>query len=222
MDFTALRLSLMLAGITTLLLIPIALPLAWWLARTPRRLGGVVNALVALPLVLPPTVLGFYLLIAMGPQGPLGHVSIWLTGGHLAFTFTGLIIGSMVYSLPFAVQPLRDAFAAQDRGLWDAAASLGAGPFDRFCTVALPLAWPGLLSASVLTFAHTIGEFGIVLMIGGNIPDRTQVASISIWNQVESLRYSQAHQMSAILLGLCFLLLLLVFLVGQRRPKGRA
>jgi molybdate transport system permease protein len=209
-DLQALLVTLKLAGLTTLLLILFGTPLAWWLARTNGRLRAPVEALVALPLVLPPTVLGFYLLLAMGPGGPLAGLS-------LAFSFGGLLLGSMIYSLPFVVQPLRDAFAAIGEQPLEAAACLGAGPLDRFRSVVLPLARPGYLTAAVLGFAHTLGEFGVVLMIGGNIPGETRVLSIAVYEHVESLDYARAHVLAAGLLLVSFLLLLLVYASGYGR-----
>jgi len=209
-DLQALLVTLKLAGLTTLLLILLGTPLAWWLARTGSRLRAPVEALVALPLVLPPTVLGFYLLLAMGPGGPLAGLS-------LAFTFGGLLLGSMVYSLPFVVQPLRNSFAAIGEQPLEAAACLGAGPFDRFRSVVLPLARPGYVTAAVLGFAHTLGEFGVVLMIGGNIPGETQVLSIAVYEHVEALDYARAHVLAAGLLLVSFLLLLLVYASGFGR-----
>ena len=209
-DLQALLVTLKLAGLTTLLLILFGTPLAWWLARTESRLRAPVEALVALPLVLPPTVLGFYLLLAMGPGGPLASLS-------LAFTFGGLLLGSMIYSLPFVVQPLRDSFAAIGEQPLEAAACLGAGPLDRFRSVVLPLARPGYVTAAVLGFAHTLGEFGVVLMIGGNIPGETQVLSIAVYEHVEALDYARAHVLAAGLLLVSFLLLLLVYASGFGR-----
>ncbi len=209
-DLQALLVTLKLAGLTTLLLILFGTPLAWWLARTKGRLRAPVEALVALPLVLPPTVLGFYLLLAMGPGGPLAGLS-------LAFSFGGLLLGSMIYSLPFVVQPLRDSFAAIGEQPLEAAACLGAGPFDRFRSVVLPLARPGYVTAAVLGFAHTLGEFGVVLMIGGNIPGETRVLSIAVYEHVEALDYARAHVLAAGLLLVSFLLLLLVYASGFGR-----
>jgi molybdate transport system permease protein len=209
-DLQALLVTLKLAGLTTLLLILLGTPLAWWLARTNGRLRAPVEALVALPLVLPPTVLGFYLLLAMGPGGPLAGLS-------LAFSFGGLLLGSMIYSLPFVVQPLRDAFAAIGEQPLEAAACLGAGPLDRFRSVVLPLARPGYVTAAVLGFAHTLGEFGVVLMIGGNIPGETRVLSIAVYEHVEALDYARAHVLAAGLLLVSFLLLLLVYASGYGR-----
>ena len=220
-DISALKVTLLLAGTTTVILLLAGIPLAWWLARTRCRLRLLLEAVIALPLVLPPTVLGFYLLLMLGPDGPLGGFSTMLGFGPLAFTFTGLVIGSCIYSLPFAVQPMRDAFAAMGDRPLEAAATLRAGPLDRFLTVTLPLAAPGILTAAVLTFAHTLGEFGVVLMIGGNIPGRTQVLSIAIYDHVEALEYANAHILSAGLLAFSFLLLLLTYGLGRRMRMVR-
>jgi molybdate transport system permease protein len=220
-DVAAIWLTLKLAGLTTLLLLVIGTPIAWWLARTSSRLRGPVGAVVALPLVLPPTVIGFYLLLLMGPNGYVGHITQALGMGLLPFSFAGLVIGSLVYSLPFVVQPLTNAFAAIGQLPLEAAATLRAGPWDRFATVALPLARPGYLTAAVLGFAHTVGEFGVVLMIGGNIPGQTRVVSVQIYDHVESLEYARAHWLAAGMVVLSFLVLLLLY---RRRgdPWGRA
>lgn len=210
-DLNALLLTFKLAVVSTLLLLVLCAPLAWWLANTRWRFKFVVEALVSLPLILPPTVLGFYLLLLLGVNGPLGQLSTMLTGEGLAFSFSGLVIGSMIYSFPFVVQPLQNAFSAIGKRPLEVAATLGAGPIDRLFTVILPLARPGLLTAAVLGFAHTLGEFGVVLMIGGNIPGETQVVSIAIYDHVESLQYQQAHALSALLLGLSFCMLVLVY-----------
>lgn len=211
-DITALWLTLRLAAISTLILLLLSTPLAWWLARTRFVLKPVIDALVTLPLVLPPTVLGFYLLLMLGPDGLPG-----LFGSEpLAFSFTGLVIGSVIYSLPFVVQPLQDAFASVGKRPMEVAATLGAGPVDRFFSVALPLARPGYLTAAALGFAHTLGEFGVVLMIGGNIPGETQVLSIAIYDHVESLAYVQAHALAAVLLALSFMLLIAVYAANKR------
>ncbi len=215
-DLTALAITLKLAGLTTVILLLLGTPLAWWLARSRWRFKFLVEALVALPLVLPPTVVGFYLLIALGPHGPIGSLMEALGGQPLAFTFTGLVIGSVFYSLPFVVQPLQDAFAAVGRRPLEVAATLRASPLDRFLTVAVPLARPGFLTAAVLGFAHTLGEFGVVLMIGGNIPGSTQVVSIAIYDHVESLEYTQAHWLSAGLLLFSFLMLMMVYAFNRR------
>ncbi|TQV86778.1 molybdate ABC transporter permease subunit [Exilibacterium tricleocarpae] len=215
-DLAALWLTLKLAGISTLILILAGTPLAWWLARSRWRYKAAIEAIIALPLVLPPTVLGFYLLIALGPQGPVGATLQQFGLPALSFTFTGLVIGSIIYSMPFVVQPLQYAFAAQGRRPLEVAATLGAAPLDRFLSVALPLARNGYLTAAVLGFAHTLGEFGVVLMIGGNIPGRTQVVSIAVYDHVEALEYAQAHWLSAVLLLLSFLLLLTVYSLNRR------
>ncbi len=207
-DYDALIVTLKLASLTTLILLLISTPLAWWLARSRWRFKFLIESLIALPLVLPPTVLGFYLLIMLGGNGPIGGALTALGLQPLAFSFGGLVIGSVVYSMPFVVQPLQNAFASiGDRPL-EVAATLRASPIDRFITVAIPLARPGFLTAAVLGFAHTVGEFGVVLMIGGNIPGETQVLSIAIYDHVESLEYTQAHWLSAGLLLFSFLLLL--------------
>jgi len=215
-DLMALWVTLQLAGITTVILLIIGTPLAWWLARSQFRFKIVIEAVIALPLVLPPTVLGFYLLITLGPQGPVGGLMQSLGGQSLAFTFTGLVIGSVFYSLPFVVQPLHAAFIAIGHRPLEVAATLRASPLDRFFTIAVPLARPGYLTAAVLGFAHTVGEFGVVLMIGGNIPGETQVLSIAIYDHVEALEYGQAHWLAGGLLILSFLLLLLVYGVNRR------
>ncbi len=215
-DLTALWITLRLAGLTLVILLLLGTPLAWWLSRTQRRFKAVVEAVVALPLVLPPTVLGFYLLVALGPNGPVGGLMMTLGGEPLAFTFAGLVIGSVFYSLPFVVQPLQGAFAAIGRRPMEVAATLGASPLDRFFTVAVPLARPGFLTAAVLGFAHTVGEFGVVLMIGGNIPGETQVLSIAIYDHVEALEYGHAHWLAGGLLLLSFLLLLAVYVLNRR------
>ncbi|MGA0934081.1 MAG: molybdate ABC transporter permease subunit [Pseudohongiellaceae bacterium] len=211
-DITAFFLTLKLALIATLILLLIGTPIAWWLAHTRWRYRFVVEAMIALPLVLPPTVLGFYLLLLLGASGPLAM----LGGGTLAFTFTGLVIGSVIYSMPFVIQPLQDAFQAAGNRPLEVAATLGASPLDRFLTVALPLARPGFITAAVLGFAHTIGEFGVVLMIGGNIPGRTQVLSIAIYDHVESLDYASAHLLSGALVILSFVLLVTVYASNRR------
>lgn len=214
-DREALWLTLQLAAVSTGVLLLLCTPLAWWLSRRGGRLRALVEALVALPLVLPPTVIGFYLLIALAPASPLGQAAEALGLGPLVFSFGGLVIGSVIYSLPFVVQPLRDAFAGLDRGLLESAAALGAGPWQRFARVALPVAAPGYLTAAVLAFAHTLGEFGVVLMIGGNLPGETRVLSIAVYDRVESLDYAAAHALSATVLVLSFALLLLVYGLGR-------
>jgi len=211
-DLAALWITLKLAAVTTVLLLLLGTPLAWWLSQSRWRGKVLIEALVALPLVLPPTVLGFYLLLAIGPQGPIGR---WFDRG-LAFSFTGLVLGSAVYSLPFVVQPLQSAFATLGRRPLEVAATLGASPWDAFRTVAVPLSRPGFLTATILGFAHTLGEFGVVLMIGGNIPGATQVVSIAIYEHVETLEYAQAHQLSILLLLLSFATLLIVYLFNRR------
>ena len=215
-DITALAITLKLAFVSTLILIILGTPLAWWLARTRWKFKFVPEAIVALPLVLPPTVLGFYLLLVLGPNGPVGGLMEASGGRPLAFTFTGLVIGSIIYSMPFVVQPLQDAFNAIGRRPMEVAATLRASPIDRFFTVAVPLARPGFFTAAVLGFAHTIGEFGVVLMIGGNIPGETRVASIAIYDHVEGLEYAHAHWLSATLLILSFLMLIAVYGLNRR------
>jgi molybdate transport system permease protein len=221
-DLTALAVTLKLATLTTLILLLIGTPLAWWLARTRWRFRFVIEAVIALPLVLPPTVLGFYLLIALGPDGPVGGLMQAFGGTPLAFTFTGLVIGSVFYSMPFVIQPLQNAFTAIGREPMEVAATLRAAPLDRFFSVAVPLARPGFLTAAVLGFAHTLGEFGVVLMIGGNIPGQTQVVSIAIYDHVESLEYTQAHWLSGGLLLLSFLLLVAIYAFNRRFMVARA
>jgi len=215
-DLIALGVTLKLAGLTTLILLLVGTPLAWWLSRTRWRFRFLIEALVALPLVLPPTVLGFYLLIALGPHGPIGGLMESIGAQPLAFTFTGLVIGSVFYSMPFVIQPLQGAFTAIGRRPLEVAATLRASPLDRFFTVAVPLARPGFLTAAVLGFAHTVGEFGVVLMIGGNIPGQTQVLSIAIYDHVETLEYAHAHWLSCGLLLLSFLLLMVVYGLNRR------
>ncbi|WP_421867320.1 molybdate ABC transporter permease subunit [Motiliproteus sp.] len=215
-DLSALSITLQLAGLTTLILLLLGTPLAWWLARSRWRYKFLLEAVIALPLVLPPTVLGFYLLIALGPNGPIGGLAEALGGRSLAFSFTGLVIGSVFYSMPFVVQPLQNAFTAIGPRPLEVAATLRAGPLDRFFTVAVPLARSGFLTATVLGFAHTVGEFGVVLMIGGNIPGETQVLSIAIYDHVEALEYGQAHWLSGGLLAMSFALLILVYALNRR------
>ena len=211
-DWQALWLTVRLAGTVTLILLTVGTPIAWWLARSKAWWKGPVGAVVALPLVLPPSVLGFYLLLAMGPDGPLGHLTQAIGLEPLPFTFTGLVIASVFYSLPFMVQPLQSAFeAVGDRPL-EVAATLRASPLDAFFTVAVPLALPGFLTASVLTFAHTVGEFGVVLMIGGNLPGISRVASVQIFDHVQALEYAQAHRLSAVMLVFSFVVLLGLYL----------
>ena len=217
-DWGPLWLTMQLAGVTVVILLLVGTPLAWWLAFTKSRVRTLVEAVVALPLVLPPTVLGFYLLIALGPRGLIGGLWMQLTGVPLAFTFTGLVIASALYSLPFVVQPLHGAFEAVGKKPLEAAWTLHASTFDAFLSVASPMAIRGYLSAIVLGFAHTLGEFGVVLMVGGNIPGVTKVLSIAIYDHVEVLEYSQAHFLSAFLLILSLLILLIVYTVNRRLP----
>jgi molybdate transport system permease protein len=215
-DLTALWITLKLAMVSTLLLLLLCAPLAWWLAHTRSRIKVLVEALVAMPLVLPPTVMGFYLLVLLGPRGAVGGFLESIGIGHLAFSFSGLVIGSMLFSLPFVVQPLQNAFATAGGRVLEVAATLRASPLDRFFTVVLPLSRRGFLTASVLSFAHTLGEFGMILMIGGNIPGRTQVASIAIYDHVEAMDYAAAHSLSLILVVSSFMLLMLVFALNRR------
>ncbi len=220
-SFLALAITLKLAFVTTFCLLIIGTPLAWWLSQTRHRFKIIIEAMVALPLVLPPTVLGFYLLIFLGAQGPLGQLMLSLGLQPLAFTFTGLVIGSFFYSLPFVVQPLQETFSSIGTRPLEVAATLRAGPFDRFFNVVIPLARPGFLTAMVLGFAHTVGEFGVVLMIGGNIPGKTQVLSIAIYDHVESMEYGQAHILSIGLLIFSFFLLFLVYGLKRRQQGGQ-
>ena len=215
-DLQALWLTLKLALITTGVLVVLGTPLAWWLARSRRAARTVVEAVVALPLVLPPTVLGFYLLIALGPRGPIGGTLEALGGEPLVFSFPGLVVGSVIYSLPFMVQPLQVAFSSVGTLPLEAAATLRASPLDRFLTVAVPLARRGFLMGTTLSFAHTIGEFGVVLMIGGSIPGRTQVLSVAIYNHVETLEYAQAHVLAGGLLIFSLLLLVAIYSISRR------
>ena len=212
-DIGALWLTFKVASITILILLLLGTPLAWWLTNTRSRWKPFLNALIAMPLVLPPTVLGFYLLILMGPQGPLGQLSNSLGMGTLPFTFSGLVFASCIYSLPFVVQPLQNSFEGIGHRPLEVAATLRASPLDTFFSVVMPLAKPGFLTASILGFAHTVGEFGVVLMIGGNIPDKTRVVSVQLYNHVEALEYTQAHTLAAILLGFSFVVLLVMYTV---------
>jgi len=221
MDLSPIWISLKLASVTVIVLLILGTPLAWWLAFTRSRSRAVIEALVALPLVLPPTVLGFYLLILLGPAGPIGRFWVEITGTTLTFSFSGLVIASVIYSFPFAVQPLQTAFEGIGRSPLEAAATLGASPLDTFVRVASPLALRGYVSAIVLGFAHTLGEFGVVLMVGGNIPGVTKVVSIAIYEQVETLTYSQAHYLSAGLLTFSFVVLLSVYVFNRRIPITR-
>ncbi|RRU72788.1 molybdate ABC transporter permease subunit [Stutzerimonas xanthomarina] len=217
-DLAAIWLTFKLASVTTLILLLVGTPIAWWLARTTSRMKGPIGAVVALPLVLPPTVLGFYLLVAMGPNGFIGQFTQSLGLGTLPFTFAGLVVGSVFYSLPFVVQPLQNAFEAIGERPLEAAATLRAGPWDTFFSVVLPLARPGFITASILGFAHTIGEFGVVLMIGGNIPGQTRVVSVQIYDHVEAMEYAQAHWLAGGMLLFSFLVLLVLY--GSRLKQG--
>jgi molybdate transport system permease protein len=220
-DVVAIWLTVRLAGTVTLILLLAGTPIAWWLARTRARWKGPIGAVVALPLVLPPSVLGFYLLLAMGPDGPVGKLTQILGLGLLPFTFWGLVVASAFYSLPFMVQPLQTAFeAVGDRPL-EVAATLRASPLDAFLTVAVPLALPGFLTASILTFTHTVGEFGVVLMIGGNLPGVTRVASLQIYDHVQALKYAEAHRLAAVMLIFSFLVLLALY-ASRPNPKKAA
>lgn len=218
-DVAAIVLTARLAFTATIVLLVVSTPLAWWLARTRSWWRGPIGAIVALPLVLPPTVLGFYLLVALGPNGPVGELTTWLGLGTLPFTFWGLVVASVIYSLPFVVQPLQNAMEAIGERPLEAAATLRASPVDRFFTVVLPLARPGFISASVLGFAHTVGEFGVVLMIGGNIPGATQVISVRIYDHVEAMDYAQAHWLSAAMVGFSFVVLLCLYATQGRRSR---
>ncbi|WP_313474654.1 molybdate ABC transporter permease subunit [Stutzerimonas kunmingensis] len=217
-DLAAIWLTFKLASVTTLILLLLGTPIAWWLARTTSRMKGPIGAVVALPLVLPPTVLGFYLLVAMGPNGFIGQITQSLGLGTLPFTFAGLLVGSVFYSLPFVVQPLQNAFEAIGERPLEAAATLRAGPWDTFFSVVLPLARPGFITASILGFAHTVGEFGVVLMIGGNIPGQTRVVSVQIYDHVEAMEYAQAHWLAGGMLLFSFLVLLVLY--GSRLKQG--
>ncbi len=217
-DLAAVWLTVKLATVVTIILLLVGTPMAWWLARTRSWLKGPVGAVVALPIVLPPTVIGFYLLIVMGPGGPVGRLTEWLGIGLLPFTFWGLVVASVFYSLPFVVQPIQNAFTAIGERPLEAAATLRASPLDAFFTVAVPLAKPGFLTATILGFAHTVGEFGVVLMIGGNIPDKTRVVSVQIYDHVEALEYAQAHGLAAMLVVFSFTVLLLLQILN---PTGR-
>ena len=215
----AIWLTAQLATLTTLVLLVIASPIAWWLSTTGSRWRAPISALVTLPLVLPPTVLGFYLLVVMGPDGPLGRLTLALGWGTLSFTFTGLLIGSIIFSLPFAVQPIQHAFEAIGPRPMEVAATLRARPLDAFFSVALPLARPGLITAAILSFAHTVGEFGVVLMIGGNIPGQTRVVSTQIYGHVEAMEYAQAHWLAGGMVLLSFAVLLALSLMKRRTGR---
>lgn len=219
MDYTPVWLTLKLATITTLVLLVVGAPIAWWLARTRCWCKHAISAVVALPLVLPPTVLGFYLLVFLGANGPLGMLAQETLGHPLAFTFTGLVIGSVIYSLPFMVQPLQNAFEAIGERPLEVAATLRASAWDRFFTVVLPLARPGILTGVTLAFAHTVGEFGVILMIGGNIPGETKVLSVAIYDHVEMLEYEQAHILSAGMLFFSFLVLVVMHILNKRLQR---
>lgn len=219
-DLAAVWLTLKLATVVTLILMVIGTPIAWWLARTRSRLRGPVGAVVALPIVLPPTVLGFYLLVAMGPYGPVGHLTESLGLGTLPFTFWGLVVASVFYSLPFVVQPIQNAFEAIGNRPLEVADTLRASPLDAFFTVALPLARPGFLTAAIIGFAHTVGEFGVVLMIGGNIPEQTRVVSVQIYDHVEAMEYAQAHWLAGGMLLFSFLVLLALYGSGRRTQRA--
>jgi len=218
-DLIAVWLTIKLAGITTVILLVIATPIAWWLAHTRSVWKGPVAAMVNLPMVLPPTVLGFYLLLLMGPDGPVGQFTEFIGLGRLPFTFWGLVVGSVVCSLPFSVQPILNAFEAMGARPMEVAATLRASFRDRFFTVAIPLAWPGFLTAIVLTFAHTVGEFGVILMLGGNIPGETQVVSVAIYNHVEAMDYGAAHVLAGGMVAFSFLVLLALNQLGRRRAS---
>jgi len=219
-DWQPVILSIKLASLTTVTLLIIATPIAWWLSRTHAWYKHALAAVVAMPLVLPPTVLGFYLLLLLGPNGPVGQLTQSLGLGVLPFTFEGLLVASVFYSLPFAVQPLHNAFESIGQRPLEVAATLRASSWDRFLTVAVPLARPGFLTASVLVFAHTVGEFGVVLMIGGNIPGETKVLSVAVYDHVETLEYAQAHILSAGMVGFSFLALLALYWVNGRLNRG--
>ncbi|MES9942586.1 MAG: molybdate ABC transporter permease subunit [Candidatus Thiodiazotropha sp. 6PLUC2] len=219
-DWQPVWLTLKLAGTTTLLLLIIGTPIAWWLAKTHAWYKQALTAVVALPLVLPPTVLGFYLLIMLAPDGPVGQLTQALGIGTLPFTFEGLVLASVLYSMPFVVQPLQNAFESLGPRPMEVASTLRASPWDRFLTVVIPLARPGFLTAAVLCFAHTVGEFGVVLMIGGNIPGETKVLSVAIYDHVESLEYGQAHMLAAGMLGFSFLVLMTLYLLNGRYTRN--
>lgn len=219
-DMGAIWLTLKLASLVTLLLILVSTPIAWWLTRTQSWLKGPINAIVAMPLVLPPTVLGFYLLLLLGPQGAIGNFLDQLGISPLPFSFPGLVVASMVYSLPFVVQPIQNAFLAIGEGPLEAAATLRSSPWDRFIHVVIPLAKSGYISAAVLGFAHTVGEFGVVLMIGGNIPNETRVISVQIYDHVEALEYGQAHSLSLLMIAFAFIVLAFLYSVQQRQKNS--
>lgn len=218
-DLAAVWLTVKLATVTTVLLLLIGTPIAWWLARTGSRWKPVIGAVVALPIVLPPTVIGFYLLLTLGPNGPIGQLTQWAGIGLLPFSFAGLVVASVFYSLPFVVQPIQNAFEAIGERPLEVAATLRAGPWDSFFAVVLPLARPGFLTAAILGFAHTVGEFGVVLMIGGNIPDKTRVVSVQIYDHVEALEYTSAHWLSGGMLLFSFVVLLLLYTLNPTRRR---
>jgi len=219
-DWLALRLTAELAAVSTVLLLLVGTPIAWWLARTRSSVKPLVGAIVAMPLVLPPSVLGFYLLVLMGPAGPVGKLTEALGLGRLPFTFAGLVVASVIYSLPFVVQPIQQAFEAVPEAMLEAAAGLRAGPWDRFLTIALPLARPGLLTATVLGFAHTVGEFGVVLMIGGNIPGKTRVLSVAVYDHVEATDFADAHRLAAGMVVFALIVLLVLYRLNRPREIG--
>ena len=219
-DLSAIWLTVKLATLVTLILLMIGTPIAWWLARTGSCWKGPVGAIVGLPMVLPPAVLGFYLLVLMGPNGPVGALTQSLGLGLLPFTFAGLVVASVIYSLPFVVQPIRNAFEAIGQRPLEVAATLGSRPLDAFFTVAVPLALPGFMTASILTFAHTVGEFGVVLMIGGNLAGSTRVASVQIYDYVEAMEYGSAHRLAAVMLIFSFLVLLTLYAKRPAPKKG--
>ena len=215
-DISALIVTLKLASLTTIILLIIGTPIAWWLSQTRFKFKALIQAIIALPLILPPTVLGFYLLMTIGTNGPIGNLLESIGGSSIAFTFSGLVVGSVIYSLPFVVQPLQNSFSSVGKCAMEVADTLGASKMDRFFTVAVPMARSGFITAAVLGFAHTVGEFGVVLMIGGNIPGETGVLSIAIYDHVESMQYAQAHLLSGGLLVLSFVMLVVVYVVNRR------
>ena len=215
LDISAIMVTIKLASLSTAILILISTPLAWWLSHTTFKFKVIIEAFIALPLILPPTVLGFYLLLTLGPNGPIGKFLESLGGSSIAFTFSGLVVGSVIYSLPFVVQPLQNSFNSVGKQSMEVAATLGASKIDRFFTVAIPLARSGFITAIVLGFAHTVGEFGVVLMIGGNIPGETGVLSIAIYDHVETMEYGKAHWLSAGLLIMSFLMLIFVYVFNR-------
>jgi molybdate transport system permease protein len=219
-EWSAIALTARLAAVTTVLLLLVGTQVAWWLARTRSAWKPVVCSLVAMPIVLPPTVIGFYLLLLMGPNGPVGQLTTALGLGRLPFTFSGLVVASVLYSMPFVVQPLQQAFEGIDERALEAAATLRAGPLDRFISVALPLARPGFVTAGVLGFAHTVGEFGVVLMIGGNIPDKTRVLSVAIYDHVEASEFADAHRLSAGMVAFALVVLVTLYVVNRPRRDG--